>query len=99
MERLSFKGTVDAVRQFSLAIAQARSRNKQQQLMAKLAGNHRSRSRCPTARADANLAPSNAAPSLSSYSTVHAAVMKEIQHRGKYRKTPEPYLSAIRVGS
>src|SRR5215211_2454310 len=36
MERLSFKGTVDAVRQFSIAIAQARSRKKQRQLLAHL---------------------------------------------------------------
>jgi len=36
MDRLSFKGTVDSVRQFSVAIAQARSRKKQDQLMARL---------------------------------------------------------------
>ena len=36
MERLSFKGTVDSVRQFSVAIAQARSRKKQTQLIAHL---------------------------------------------------------------
>ena len=36
MERLSFKGTLDAVRQFSVAIAQARSRKKQKQLLARL---------------------------------------------------------------
>ena len=36
LERLSFKGTVDSVRQFSLAIAQARSKNKQRQLIAQL---------------------------------------------------------------
>jgi hypothetical protein len=36
MERLSFKGTVDATRQFSAAIAQARSRKKQKQLMVQL---------------------------------------------------------------
>jgi hypothetical protein len=35
-ERLSFKGTVDAVRQFSLALAQARSKKKQQQLIVAL---------------------------------------------------------------
>ena len=33
---LSFKGTVDSVRQFATAIAQARSRKKQQQLLDKL---------------------------------------------------------------
>ena len=36
LERLSFKGTVDSVRQFSVAIAQARSRKKQSQLLARL---------------------------------------------------------------
>ena len=36
LDRMSFKGTVDSVRQFSLAIAQARSKNKQQQLIVDL---------------------------------------------------------------
>jgi Transposase DDE domain len=36
LDRLSFKGTVDAVRQFSLAIAQAHSKKKQQQLIVEL---------------------------------------------------------------
>ena len=36
LDRLSFKGTVDSLRQFSLAIAQARSRKKQNQLIAEL---------------------------------------------------------------
>jgi hypothetical protein len=36
LERMSFKGTVDSVRQFSLAIAQARSRRKQNQLIVQL---------------------------------------------------------------
>jgi len=36
LERLSFKGTVDSVRQFSLAIAQAHSKKKQKQLVAQL---------------------------------------------------------------
>lgn len=35
-DRLSFKGTVDSVRQFSMAIAQARSKKKQQQLLARV---------------------------------------------------------------
>jgi hypothetical protein len=34
--RLSFKGTVDSARQFAMAVAEARSRNKQKQLMDKL---------------------------------------------------------------
>ena len=36
VQRLSFKGTVAAVRQFSMAIAQARSRRKQKELIDKL---------------------------------------------------------------
>jgi hypothetical protein len=36
LQRLSFKGTVDSVRQFSAAIAQARSRQKKNRLMARL---------------------------------------------------------------
>jgi hypothetical protein len=36
IERLSFKGTVDSVHQFMIAIAQARSQKKQQQLLAQL---------------------------------------------------------------
>ena len=36
MERLSFKGTVDTARQFSIAIGQARSRKQQKQLIAQL---------------------------------------------------------------
>lgn len=36
LDRMSFKGTVDSVRQFSLAIAQARSKKKQNQLRAEL---------------------------------------------------------------
>jgi hypothetical protein len=34
--RISFKGTVDATRQFSIAIAQARSAKKQRELFAEL---------------------------------------------------------------
>jgi len=36
LDRLSFKGTVDASRQYSLAIAQARSKKKQRQLVGEL---------------------------------------------------------------
>lgn len=36
LDRMSFKGTVDSVRQFSLAIAQARSKKKQRQLIVEL---------------------------------------------------------------
>jgi hypothetical protein len=36
VQRLSFKGTVDSVRQFSVGIAQARSGKKQKELINKL---------------------------------------------------------------
>ena len=36
LERISFKGTVDATRQYSIAIAQARSKKKQRQLVLEL---------------------------------------------------------------
>ena len=36
LDRMSFKGTVDSVRQFSMAIAQARSKRKQRQLIIEL---------------------------------------------------------------
>lgn len=36
LERMSFKGTVDSLRQFSMAIAQARSKSKRRQLIAQL---------------------------------------------------------------
>jgi len=36
LDRMSFKGTVDSVRQFSMAIAQARSKKKQNQLIGEL---------------------------------------------------------------
>jgi len=36
LDRMSFKGTVDSLRQFSLAIAQARSKKKQNQLIVQL---------------------------------------------------------------
>jgi len=36
LDRMSFKGTIDSVRQFSLAIAQARSKRKQNQLVVHL---------------------------------------------------------------
>ena len=36
MDRMSFKGTVDASRQYSIAIAQARSKKKQRELIGEL---------------------------------------------------------------
>ena len=50
LDRMSFKGTADSVRQFSLAIAQARSKKKQQQLYRPIAGGYRSRRGAPPPR-------------------------------------------------
>ena len=63
IDRLSFKGTVDSVRQFSAAIAQARSCKKQNQLMARLLESLR-KIKSRSGLAAANRAPSSAAPSL-----------------------------------
>jgi hypothetical protein len=85
LERLSFKGTVDSVRQFSVAIAQARSRKQQKHLIARLleiiAGDQvpdRPDRREPRAvkRRLKPFQPLNRPPHL----------MKELQHRSKYRK-------------
>jgi len=61
LERLSFNGTVDSMRQFAGAIAQARSRQKQKQLMAQLL-EIIAWDQVPIGRAGASLAPSRADP-------------------------------------
>lgn len=87
LERLSFKGTIDSVRQFSLALAQARSRSKHQQLRAKLlqaiAGD-------PVPDRPGRREPRALKRRPKPFQLLNRPrrVMKEIQHRGKYRKTP-----------
>jgi len=88
MERLSFKGTVDAMRQFSLAMAQARSRKKQRQLMADLLE--------IIAWDQVPVRPGRREPRAlkrrpKPYQLLNRPrhQMKELQHRSKYRKNRE----------
>jgi hypothetical protein len=86
LDRMSFKGTVDSVRQFSLAIAQARSQKKQKQLIAELL-EVIARDQVPD-RPD-RLEPRAVKRRPKPYQLLNRPrpVMKEIAHRNKYRKT------------
>ncbi|HRY49099.1 MAG TPA: transposase [Candidatus Paceibacterota bacterium] len=86
LDRLSFKGTVDAVRQFSLAIAQARSKKKQNQLLIELL-EVIARDQVPD-RPD-RLEPRALKRRPKPYQLLNRPrhIMKEIAHRSKYRKT------------
>ena len=86
LDRLSFKGTVDSVRQFSLAIAQARSKKKQNQLIAQLLE--------VIARDEVPERPDRMEPRAvkrrpKAYQLLNRPrhAMKEISHRSKYRKS------------
>jgi len=85
LDRLSFKGTVDSVRQFSLAIAQARSKKMQKQLIAELLE--------VIARDQVPERPDRREPRAvkrrpKAYQLLNRPrhAMKEISHRSKYRK-------------
>ena len=85
LDRMSFKGTVDSVRQFSLAIAQARSKRKQRQLIVELLE--------VIARDQVPQRPNRLEPRAlkrrpKPYQLLNRPrhVMKEIQHRSSYRK-------------
>ncbi len=86
LDRMSFKGTVDSARQFSLAIAQARSKKKQNQLIVELLE--------VIARDEVPERPNRIEPRAvkrrpKAYQLLNRPrhVMKEISHRSKYRKT------------
>lgn len=86
LDRMSFKGTVDSVRQFSLAIAQARSKSKQNQLIMELLE--------VIARDGVPHRPDRIEPRAlkrrpKAYQLLNRPrhVMKEIPHRSQYRKT------------
>jgi len=86
LDRMSFKGTVDSVRQFSLAIAQARSKKKQNQLIAQLLE--------VIARDEVPDRPGRREPRAvkrrpKTYQRLNRPrkAMKEIPHRNNYRKT------------
>ena len=90
LERLSFKGTVDAVRQFSVAIAQAPSRKKQQQLIAHLLASI-ARDQLPErpGRREPRAVKRRPKPYQLLNRPRHS--MKELSHRSKYRK-PRPLI-------
>jgi hypothetical protein len=85
MERLSFKGSVDTLRQFGIALAQARSRKQQQQLTANLlkiiAGD-----RVPERPGRREPRAVKRRPKPYQLLNRPRHLMKEMQHRSKYRK-------------
>ena len=85
LDRMSFKGTVDSVRQFSLAIAQARSKKKQQQLIAELL-EVIARDQVPDR--PGRLEPRATKRRPKPYDRLNRPrhLMKEIRHRNHYRK-------------
>jgi hypothetical protein len=85
MERLSFKGTVDALRQFSLAIARARSRKKQKQLLADLL-QIIARDQLPARPGRREPRAIKRRPKPYQLLNRPRHRMKELQHRSKYRK-------------
>jgi hypothetical protein len=94
MERLSFTGSVDTLRQFGIALAQARSRNQQQQLTANrlkiIAGD-----RVPERPGRREPRAVKRRPKPYQWLNRPRHLMKEMQLRSKYRKKSWPYLSAI----
>jgi hypothetical protein len=86
-ERLSFKGTVDSVRQFSVAIAQAPSRKKQKHLIALLL-EIVARDQVPDRPGRREPRAVKRRPKPYQLLNRPRHLMKEIQHRGKYRKKP-----------
>jgi hypothetical protein len=85
LERLSFKGTVDSVRQFSVAIAQARPRKQQKHLIARrleiIAGDQ-------VPDRPGRREPRAVKRRLKPYQLLNRPrhLMKKLQHRSKYRK-------------
>ena len=87
MERLSFQGTVDSVRQFSIAMAQARSRKKQRQLMAQLL-EIIARDQVPDRPGRREPRAVKRRPKPYQLLNRPRRSMKELPHRSKYRKLP-----------
>ena len=85
IERLSFKGSVDSMRQFAAAIAQARSRKKKDQLIARLL-ELIARDQVPErpGRREPRAVKRRPKPYQKLNRPRH--LMKEMQHRSKYRK-------------
>jgi hypothetical protein len=87
LERLSFKGTVDAVRQFSVALAQARSRQQQNQLSADLLAII-ARDQVPDRPGRREPRAVKRRPKPYQLLNQPRHLMQELQHRSKYRKSP-----------
>jgi hypothetical protein len=89
LDRMSFKGTVDSVRQFSLAIAQARSKKKQNQLRAQLL-EVIARDQVPDR--PNRLEPRAVKRRPKSYQRLNRPrhLMKDIPHRNHHRKSSTP---------
>lgn len=85
LHRLSFKGTVDTLRQFSAAIAQARSRKKKNQLMARLLELIAS-DQVPERPGRREPRAVKRRPKPFQHLNRPRHLMKEIKHRSKYRK-------------
>jgi hypothetical protein len=85
MDRLSFKGTVDSMRQFAVAIAQARSHKQRHKLMARLL-ELIARDQVPErpGRREPRAVKRRPKPFQKLNRPRH--LMKEMQHRSKYRK-------------
>ena len=85
MDRLSFKGTVDSVRQFSIAIAQTRSRKQQNQLSAHLL-EVIARDQVPDRPGRREPRAVKRRPKPYQLLNRPRHLMKELQHRSNYRK-------------
>ena len=86
VERISFKGTVDAARQYSIAIAQARSKKKQRQLVAHLL-EVLALDRVPERPGRVEPRALKRRPKPFALLTKHRRRFKDIPHRNLYRKS------------
>jgi hypothetical protein len=85
LDRMSFKGTVDSVRQFNLAIAQARSKKKQNQLITQLL-EVIARDEVPDRPGRLEPRAVKRRPKPFQLLNRPRRLMKEIPHRSRYRK-------------
>src|SRR5258708_17648408 len=85
MDRISFKGTVDATRQFSIAIAQARSKKKQRELLAALLTSL-ARDALPDRPGRREPRAVKRRPKPFPLLNKHRRLFKEIPHRNRYWK-------------
>ena len=85
LDRISFKGTVDATRQFSMAIVQARSKRKQRQLINELVA-VLARDEVPARPGRREPRAVKRRPKPFPLLTEHRHRFKEIRHRNRYWK-------------